>query len=271
MKLIKSPIFATIVNILSLSITLFFTIFVSIDSAFILFIWSVSIFIILLIINVHFKNWKYVLFNFVILGVSIFGIYKYLDWATLKMYQGDQVELKNGDLIFQTSLSKQSKAIQLATKSNYSHCGIIYKNGNDFYVFEAVQPVKRTPLDEWIARGKNGHFVIKRLINADQVLTAKTLKKMKSEGEKFKGKNYDLTFEWSDDKIYCSELIWKIYQRATGIEIGKLEKLSDFDLTSEAVKKKMKERYGNKIPMDEIVISPAAIFDSELLTTVKEN
>lgn len=94
---------------------------------------------------------------------------------------------------------------------------------------------------------------------------------MKSEGEKFKGKNYDLTFEWSDNKIYCSELVWKIYQRATGIEIGKLEKLSDFDLTSEVVKKKMKERYGNKIPIDEIVISPAAIFDSELLTTVKEN
>lgn len=80
-----------------------------------------------------------------------------------------------------------------------------------------------------------------------------------------------MTFEWNDDKIYCSELIWKVYQRATGIEIGKLEKLSDFDLTSETVKTKMKERYSNKIPMDEIVISPAAIFDSELLITVKEN
>jgi hypothetical protein len=94
---------------------------------------------------------------------------------------------------------------------------------------------------------------------------------MKQEGEKFKGKNYDLTFEWSDDKIYCSELIWKIYQRATGIEIGKLQKLSDFNLTNEAVKQKMKERYGDKIPTEEIVISPAAIFDSELFTTVKEN
>jgi hypothetical protein len=37
------------------------------------------------------------------------------------------------------------------------------------------------------------------------------------------------------------------------------------------IKKKMKERYGNKIPMNEIVISPAAIFDSELLQTVKIN
>jgi uncharacterized protein YycO len=183
----------------------------------------------------------------------------------------DQDEIKNGDLIFQTSLSPQSKAIQLATKSKYSHCGLIYKDGNNFYVFEAVQPVKRTPLDKWIARGQDGKYVIKRLKNADQVLTPTTLTKMRQIGDQFKGKNYDLTFEWSDNKIYCSELIWKIYQRATGIEIGKLEKLSDFDLTNEAVKKIMKERYGDNIPSEEIVISPASIFDSELLTTVKSN
>ena len=183
----------------------------------------------------------------------------------------DNSELREGDLIFQTSLSRQSQAIQLATKSRYSHCGLIYKDGKDYYVFEAVQPVKRTPLDKWIARGKDGKYVIKRLKNADQVLTPATLAKMKQIGDKFKGKNYDLTFEWSDNKIYCSELIWKIYQRATGLEIGKLEKLSDFDLTNEAVKQKMKERYGDKIPMNEIVISPVAIFDSELLKIVKSN
>ena len=181
----------------------------------------------------------------------------------------DNNVIKNGDLIFQTSLSGQSKAIQLATKSKYSHCGIVFNDNGQFYVIEAVQPVKSTPLDKWIARGKDGHYVIKRLKNADQVLTPETLHKMKQEVEKFKGKNYDLTFDWSDDKIYCSELIWKIYQRATRIEIGKLQKLSEFDLTNEAVKLKMKERYGDKIPTEEIVISPAAIFDSELLTIVK--
>ena len=183
----------------------------------------------------------------------------------------DQGEIKNGDLIFQTSLSGQSNAIQLATKSKYSHCGIIYKDGNDCYVFEAVQPVKRTSLDSWIARGQDGKYVIKRLKNADQVLTPTTLIKMKQVGDQFNGKNYDRTFEWSDDRIYCSELIWKIYERATGIEIGKLEKLSNFDLTNEAVLEIMKERYGNKIPTEEIVISPASIFDSELLITVKSN
>lgn len=217
-----------------------------------------------------------------LLGLTIFGgLYakrKFydqkhrLDNAKVEVKQlADNDDIRNGDLIFQTSLSGQSKAIQHATKSKYSHCGIIFIENGQFYVFEAVQPVKTTPLDQWIARGKNGHYVIKRLENADQVLTTETIQKMKHEGEKFKGKNYDLTFEWSDDKIYCSELIWKVYQRATGIEIGKLEKLSDFDLTNEAVKNKIKERYGDKIPMNETVISPAAIFDSEFLKSVKSN
>jgi Uncharacterized distant relative of cell wall-associated hydrolases len=217
-----------------------------------------------------------------VLGLAIFGGYyaksKFYDPQN-SVYQAksevkklaDNGGVKNGDLIFQTSLSGQSKAIQLATKSKYSHCGLIYKDGNDYYVFEAVQPVRRTPLDQWIARGQDGKYVVKRLKNADNVLTPETLTKMKQVGDQFNGKNYDLTFEWSDDKIYCSELIWKIYQRATGLEIGKLQKLSDFDLTDQAVRDKMKERYGDKIPTEETVISPAAIFDSELLLTVKSN
>lgn len=126
-------------------------------------------------------------------------------------------------------------------------------------------------MDNWIARGMGGKYVIKRLKNAQQVLTPEVLFKMKQTGNQFIGKDYDRTFEWSDDRIYCSELIWKIYKRAAGIEIGKLQRLSEFDLTSKSVQEKMKERYGDKIPLDEIVISPAAIFDSELLVTVKEN
>ncbi len=136
---------------------------------------------------------------------------------------------------------------------------------------EAIQPVSLTPLDEWIARGENGQYVVKRLKNSKQILTPDILNKMKMEGEKFIGKNYDFNFEWNDDKIYCSELVWKIYKRATGIEIGKLEKLGDFDLTNNKVKSIIEKRYGNDIPVNEIVISPVSIFNCKLLYTVNEN
>ncbi len=148
--------------------------------------------------------------------------------------------------------------------------GIIYENNGQFLVYEAVQPVKLTPLKEWVNRGENGHYVVKRLKNADQVLTNRTLTKMKQIGEQFKGKPYDIYFEWSDDKIYCSELVWKIYKQAAHIQIGQLEKLSDFDLTNEIVQTKMKERYGDNIPMNEKVISPVAMFNSDKLITIEE-
>jgi hypothetical protein len=177
---------------------------------------------------------------------------------------------QNGDIIFQTSRSSQSKAIQLATKSKYSHMGIIYETDGQIYVYEAVQPVRLTKLADWIKRGENGHYVVKRLKNSEDLLTRETLKKMKAFGEKFKGKSYDLYFEWSDDKIYCSELVWKIYEGVFDIEIGALQELREFDLTSSIVKSKMKERYGDKIPLHEKVISPASMFDSDKLETVTE-
>jgi uncharacterized protein YycO len=180
-------------------------------------------------------------------------------------------DFENGDIIFQTSKSSQSKAIQIATKSKYSHMGIIYQKDNELYVFEAVQPVKLTPLNDWVKRGENGHYVVKRLKNSKEILTSEKLSEMKTIGDRFKGKNYDLYFEWSDKRIYCSELVWKIYKEALGLEIGKLETLNDFDLTDKIVKEKMKERYGDNIPRNELAISPAAMFNSEKLITVFKN
>ena len=179
--------------------------------------------------------------------------------------------LQNGDIIFHTSKSRQSQAIQLATGSKYSHMGIIYEDQGKYFVYEAVEPVKLTPLTEWKKRGENGHYVIKRLKNAEEVLSPAVLSNMKEVGQQYLGKSYDVYFNWSDEKIYCSELVWKIYKEAAGIEIGSLEKLSDFDLSSDYVQSIMKERYGHNVPLDEKVISPAAMFNSSLLVTVEEN
>lgn len=179
--------------------------------------------------------------------------------------------LQEGDIIFQTSRSSQSKAIQLATNSPYSHCGLIYLREGNLYVFEAIQTVSFTPLDVWVARGEGGKFAVKRLKSAEGILTGATLQKMKLIGDDWLGKSYDPTFEWSDDKLYCSELIWKIYQRGANIEIGQLQRLRDFNLSNEIVKRQLHERYYNNIPLDEQVISPISIFESDLLTTVKAN
>lgn len=178
--------------------------------------------------------------------------------------------LHDGDLIFQTSNSGQSVAIQRATGSRYSHMGLIFHQAGKPFVFEASATVRFTPLQAWIARGAGGHYVVKRLRAADSRLTPAVLNRMREVARRLNGKKYDLTFEWSDDRMYCSELVWKIYRSALGIEIGRVQKLRDFKLDDPAVKAKLRERYGTKIPLDEPVTSPAAMFDSAELATVAE-
>lgn len=178
------------------------------------------------------------------------------------------LQLHDGDLIFQTSRSLQSLAVQNATGSIWSHMGIIALRDGEPYVLEASVTVRYTPLARWVASGVGRRFVVKRLAQADSVLTPAALAKLDSVGAGFLGRPYDLTFEWSDERMYCSELVWKIYDRALGVDIGELQKVRDFNLTDPIVAKVMKQRYGNAVPMDEPVISPVAMFNSPLLVEI---
>lgn len=181
------------------------------------------------------------------------------------------IDLQEGDIIFQESLSSQSKAVQLATKSKYSHIGIVLKKDGKLSVCEAGEVVKFTPLSDWLKKGKDGKYAAKRLKDAEKILTDEALKKIHKSSEKYVDKKYDPYFEWSDDRIYCSELVWKIYKDALAIEIGKIQKFNEFDLSNPVVKNKLKERFGDKIPLNEPVISPASMFDSDKLVTVNSN
>ncbi len=215
------------------------------------------------------------LFSIILVGLSIFTLFSFgkrvkgdFPKKSILKFNKEVPVFKSGDLIFQSSTAGQGKAIQLATKSPYSHVGIIFEHDNGLFVIEAVQPVKITPLKYFIDRTANKEYVVKRLKNAEDVLTPKKVIEMKNWANEYLGKDYDLYFEWSNERIYCSELVWKMYQENTGIEIGELQTLQSFDLTHPIVQQKMKERYGDKVPMDELVISPGAMFDSELLEEV---
>lgn len=179
-------------------------------------------------------------------------------------------ELRDGDIVFQTSRSTQSLAIQKATGSPYSHMGMVMLRDGKPYVLEAAVRVRYTPLDAWAARGVGGRIVAKRLKDADAILDNAGVERLRRAVRNFEGKPYDLTFEWSDERIYCSELVWKIYQRAFGIEIGRLQKIKEFKLDDPVVRQKIKERYGKEVPLDEPAISPVAMFDSPRLVTVRE-
>lgn len=177
-------------------------------------------------------------------------------------------DLKSGDIIFHTSKSSQSLALQLAMRSPHSHMGLILIRHGKPFVFEASKNVRYTPLKEWVERGEEGKYVVKRLRN-DSLLNEQGLARVFTLATEYLDKPYDPYFEWSDDRIYCSELVWKIYYRAFGIEIGDFQTFREFDLSHPIVKAKLEERFGVTVPMDEKVISPSAMFNSNLLATVR--
>lgn len=169
---------------------------------------------------------------------------------------------KEGDILFQTSRSAQSQAIQDATRSHWSHTGLLLRKDGRWMVLEAVGPVKYTPVESWIRRGERGHVVARRLKAKVHALTPADLTKVRQEGERLLGLPYDRTFEWDDRRIYCSELVWKVFDRALGVKLGKLQRLRDFNLGSPAVKEQMVERYHGQLPLDEPVISPEALYEA---------
>lgn len=177
-------------------------------------------------------------------------------------------EPQTGDIVFQISRSSQSKAIQLATHSDYSHTGMVVIRNKKPYVFEAIGPVVYTPLQKWVSQGEDGKYIVRRVRGG---LSAEQQKLLAQAAKRYLGKPYDLFFSWSDERQYCSEVVWKVYHRALALQVGKLQKLNEFDLSSPAVRAKLKERYGQNIPLNETVISPQALFDAPQLETVEKN
>lgn len=186
-------------------------------------------------------------------------------WLLLSCGRPAQGAIREGDIVFQTSRSAQSLAIQLATHSPYSHMGLVLYQGGRPFVLEAITHVQLTPLKEWTARGENGRFVVKRLRDGSVLGDRKKSAALRKAALTFVGRPYDPYFEWSDERIYCSELVWKAFERGLGIQLSDLETVDSFDLSDPRVQSKLAERYGDKIPLDERVISPAAIFESTLL------
>lgn len=178
-------------------------------------------------------------------------------------------DFREGDIIFQVSVSSQSLAIQVATRSKYSHCGIIVEKDGRPQVFEAIRTVTFTPLADWINRGVGGHYVLMRLKDP-ALLTPETLAAMRESGRSLAGKPYDIYFKWSDEAIYCSELVWKIYQRGAGIELVPLRPVGDYSLDNEVVMEKIRERFGDKLKLDEKAVAPADIMQSPLLEVVSQ-
>ena len=172
-------------------------------------------------------------------------------------------EPQSGDILFQPlPRNELIDAIEGATHSPYSHCGVVLKKHEKWVVIQALGDVHYTSLYMWIAQGRLGKFAVYRLKPAYVHAVPRFIEEL----NRFAGLPYDFHYEMGDDAIYCSELVYKAYQNATGTELGKLVKLGDLDWRPFAdVIKKLE---GGNPPLERIMITPEHLSEAHELEKV---
>lgn len=152
--------------------------------------------------------------------------------------RGPRLLLQSGDVIFQSSSSNQSSAIMWASKSLYSHVGLVEVSNDKTYVIEAISRVSRTPLEKWVARGRLGRFAVYRHHGLDAEKRDAVVRRAKE----YLGRPYDIFFTSTNDEIYCSELIDLAF-RKTGFAVGKFQKVKELDVDNPLVRALVKKRW----------------------------
>lgn len=204
-------------------------------------------------------------------GIAVVAVALFLAWLNLtSVSAADLPPLKQGDIVFQFSGSGQSLPILLASRSLYTHMGVIQIDlDGEAVVIEASSPVKKTPLDKWIVRGQGGRITVKRL----PALTGAQQAAIIESAEHYLGLPYDIFFLDGTDAIYCSELVWLAFQQGADIRLGIRQRVSELDLDYAAVRSLIEQRW-QKHPMCKDGRQPdfqscyAVILDQRLITPV---
>ena len=169
-------------------------------------------------------------------------------------------DVREGDVIFQTSLSQQSPLIKMGTRSTITHCGVVVMKDGKPYVLETQKTLVLTPLKKFIARGKDSKYWHKR----------PKLDNIKIKYSSYLGKPYDLAFKFDNGKFYCSELIYDVYLNQLGIELCKPKTIDNYLILGShripKIKRAMKKR---GITMEQYAVAPVDVFNSKELKFVK--
>ncbi len=146
--------------------------------------------------------------------------------------------LQTGDIVFQESLYPNHQVMGWLSKNNINHFGIILEKDNRYYVIEVLNGVQKTPMDDWVFRGKNQEYMALRLRERPDNMERLTIELLKS-----LKKPTDSLFSWTDDAYYNAELVYKVYERALNIQLGKFRVVLTRTLAPEVQQQMGKYRY----------------------------
>jgi len=191
-----------------------------------------------------------------------------LGWFTgVSSAQNKDVQYQTGDIIFQTTSGKIAKVTAAATLSPITHVGMIIMKKGKPYIIEASGPVRIVSFKKFIGKGVGKRFVVKRF-NKD--LSPVDKKRLRRAARRHLGKPYDSKFMWSNKKMYCSELVYKAYMSGLKVSLATPQKGKDiYNRFNPIVVKYGKKKYGKKLPLEETIVTPVRLFNSDQLNTVK--
>lgn len=150
----------------------------------------------------------------------------------------DPAALRDADLVFHTSTTSQAQAVVWATASPYAHVGLVERAGEQVFVLEAVQPVKRTAWADWARRGRAGHVTVMRHRGLDDAARRTVVR----QARRYLGRPYDLSFAPGDDRLYCSELVHLAFA-AAGLQVGAWAPAAALGLDSAPVQALLRRRW----------------------------
>ena len=172
------------------------------------------------------------------------------------------IELQDADVVLQASRSSRAPIIERASRSPYSHVGLIEVASDGVFVIEAVQPVSRTPLSAWVARGEGRKVTVLR-----SALDASARAKVVAEAKAQLGTPYDARYRWDDERLYCSELVVKAFEHGAQLKVGRFEKVKDLALTpAELV---FAQRMG--VSPEQELVTPGSLVDGPGLDVVAKD
>jgi cell wall-associated NlpC family hydrolase len=191
------------------------------------------------------------------------------------------MQFQDGDIVMIRSYSYNANAIEAVTGSRFTHCGIIFREGNRWIVYEGAGRQGHLSLEKWVAfesAKHKPHWRVLRLKDHAKRLDGTAIRDLKQTAAKLHNTRYDHGFSWDYPKgagetVYCSELIWKAYQEALGIQLCPLRRMDSFPLNAEAARILNSElcknsRGGREVSPSERVVAPGDIAASALLTEV---
>jgi len=176
--------------------------------------------------------------------------------------RGAATGLRDGDVVLQRSRSTQAAAIARATGSDWTHTGLVRIVDGEPFVLEAVQPVRLTPYDEWVARGVGGRVRVQRHVMADAIWTPERLAVLDGLQGLWLGRDYDLRFEPGVERLYCSELVREAYLQGAGVEVAPLRPVSSYEVADPGLRRAMVQRWG-RVPEEMLVVAPSDLAEAE--------